>query len=195
MLLLREELREMVEHLGPGAERLGEGRRAHRQDHELLHLEAVVRVRSSVDDVHHRRRQEARLRASEVPPERYADLRRGCARRRHRHAEDRVRPEIRLRGRAVELDHRAVDRSLVERVDPERPLALDLRLDVPERVGHPLAEPPRRVAVAKLERLVLARRGSRSAPRRARSPRSRARPRPPPWDCRASPGSAVLERR
>ena len=39
--------------LGTAAQRLGKRRQAHRQNHELLHVHAVVRVGAAVDDVHH----------------------------------------------------------------------------------------------------------------------------------------------
>jgi hypothetical protein len=53
---LGEQLLQGVEHLCPVAQRLAEARRADRQDHELLHVEAVVGVRAAVDDVHLRHR-------------------------------------------------------------------------------------------------------------------------------------------
>src|SRR5947199_361529 len=45
-----EDLLEVLEHLGSPAQRLGERGSAERNDHELLDLEAVVRMRSPVHD-------------------------------------------------------------------------------------------------------------------------------------------------
>ena len=46
---------EHVVHLHTPAQGFGKAVRAHRQDHEFLHVQAVVGVRAAVDDVHHRR--------------------------------------------------------------------------------------------------------------------------------------------
>ena len=108
-----------VEALGAPPQRLGERRRADRHHHELLELELVVGVRAAVDHVHHRRRQR-----------RARSVRRGTARAAGRcesaaalataseTPEDRVRAEGRLVGGAVEVEQRAVDAALVERVEP-----------------------------------------------------------------------------
>ena len=48
---------ERVEDLGAGPQRFGKRRRAERHDHELLQVDAAVRMRTAVQDVHHRRRQ------------------------------------------------------------------------------------------------------------------------------------------
>ena len=53
---LGEHLLERVEHLRAVAQGLAEPRRTHREDHELLDVQAVVGVRAAVDDVHHRHR-------------------------------------------------------------------------------------------------------------------------------------------
>jgi hypothetical protein len=45
---------ELMEHLRADSKSLGERRRTGRNDHELLQIEAVLRVRASVDHVHHR---------------------------------------------------------------------------------------------------------------------------------------------
>ena len=44
---------EPLEHLGAPAQRLGEARRAERNQHELLEIDGVVRVGPAVQDVHH----------------------------------------------------------------------------------------------------------------------------------------------
>ena len=109
-------LLEVVEDLGAHAQRLGEARRADRDDHELLEVDRVVGVRAAVEDVHHRHGQDARRLAAEVAPQRLALLRGRGVRRGERDAEDRVGAEAALVRRAVELDQRAVEAGLVERV-------------------------------------------------------------------------------
>ena len=108
-----------MEHLGPGAQRLVEGRQPERDDHELLDLEAVVGVHAAVEDVHERRRQDARLHAAEVAPERQPHRVGRRARDRHRDAEDGVRAELALVRRAVGVEQHLVDLGLVERVEAD----------------------------------------------------------------------------
>ena len=98
-----------VEALGAPAQRLGERGRADGHQHELLQLELVVGVRAAVDHVHHRRRQHVRVRAAEVAVERLAGAVGRRARDGERDAEDGVRAERVLVGRAVEVEQRAID--------------------------------------------------------------------------------------
>src|SRR5262249_8037144 len=63
-----------VEHLRARAESFGERGKPEGYDHEFLDLEAVVGVLAAVQDVHHRRRQDAGLGAAQVAPERQTDL-------------------------------------------------------------------------------------------------------------------------
>ena len=82
-------------------------------DHELLEVGRVQGVLAAVEDVEHRHRQGARADAAEVAVERQVG---GCGRRmraRQRHAQDRVRAELALVGRAVQLEQQAVDARLV----------------------------------------------------------------------------------
>jgi hypothetical protein len=78
---------------------------------------------------------------------------------RERDAEDRVRAEVRLVGRAVELEERAVELALVVRVDPVEGRR-DHLVHVRHGPEHALAAEAFGVPVPELERLVLARRGA-----------------------------------
>ena len=55
-----------MEGLRAVSERLGEGRRANRHNHELLKVHAVVGVLATVEDVHHRNRQALGAGAAEI---------------------------------------------------------------------------------------------------------------------------------
>ncbi len=149
-----ERLLERVEDLGPGAHCLGEGGRAGWDHHELLEVDGVVGMRAAVEHVHHRHRQHPRLGAAEVSPQRLACV--GCGRLRggERDAEDGVGAQAALVGRAVRIEHRAVDALLVVRVE-----SLDRRcqlaVGVGHGVGHALAAPGA-AAVAQLHGLELA---------------------------------------
>ena len=151
---------EGVEHFRAPAHRLLEARRAKRHDHEFLEVDRVVGMDAAVDDVHHRRRQDARRRSADVAIELQVG---GFGRRlgdRQRNAEDRVGAEPRLVGRAVEGDHRLVDLDLLlgfEAADRVENVAGD-RLDRPRDA---LAAIAALVAVAQFDRLVRAGRGAR----------------------------------
>ena len=90
--------------------------------------------------------------------------RHACGRRRrraprHRDAEQRVGAEPALVRRAVERDHRLVDRPLIGGACRDR--LRDLAVDVGDRLQHALAEITLLIAVAQLERLAHARRCAR----------------------------------
>ena len=119
MAFVVEDRPERGEDLGAGPEGLGERLRADRHDHELLEVRGVLGVLAAVEDVEHRHGQRPGADPAEVAVQRQAVRRGGCVRAREGHAEDRVRPEIALVGRAVELDQRRVDPGLVGGVQPE----------------------------------------------------------------------------
>ena len=167
-----QRLLQRVEDLGAELQRLGERGRADGDDHELLEVDRVVGVRAAVEHVHHRDRQHARGLPAEVAPQRLALLGGGGARGGERDAEDRVRAEARLVRRAVEVDQRAIEARLVERVGAVDRLG-DLAVHVRDRLRDALAA-PRLPAVTQLRRLELAGRragGDRGAAGRARAQR------------------------
>src|SRR5699024_2449534 len=119
---------------------------------ELLDVDVGVRVGPAVEDVHHRDRQDVRVRTADVLVQRDpGGIRRGAGHG-QRDAEDGVRAERALVRGAVELEHRGVDRALLLDVH-----AQDLRLDVGDdgahRVEDALAQVAGLVAVTTLDGL------------------------------------------
>ena len=149
-----------LENLGAAAQRLAERLRADRHDHHLLHVEPVVGVRAAVDHVHHRHRHLHRARAAEVAIERQARLLGRGLRHRHGNREQCVRTQPGLVLGAVQVDQRAVDESLLDRVEADDGLG-DLGVHVFDRFEHALAAITALVAVAQLDRLAAAGRGAR----------------------------------
>ena len=135
---LLEHRLERVVGLGAPAHRLGEGRRADRGDHELLHVHVGVRVRAAVEDVHHRHGKHVRVRAAKVAEKLQAGGVRRRPRHGHRHADDRVRAEPRLARRPVKVDQRLVNEPLVVGLVAEQ-LILDLLGHGVDGLGDPLA--------------------------------------------------------
>ena len=161
-----QHLLQVMKDLHPHAQRLREVRRAAGHHHELLHVDVVVRVRPTVDEVHERHRQEPRRRPAQVAVQRQPDLLRRRPRRRQRDPQKGVRPELGLVRRPVERDHRLVDRRLLRRVQPDHRRAQHL-VHMLHRPQHSLAQVAAVVAISQLQRLVGARRrprGDRGAP-------------------------------
>ena len=93
---------------------------------------------AAVEDVHHRHRQNPRLRAADIAEQRQAaDIRRGFGDR-QRNAENGIGAESRLVGRAVERDHRLVDRHLILGVEPGQSIE-NVAIDGFDRLQHALA--------------------------------------------------------
>ena len=145
--------------LGPPAQRLAEGRRADRHQHELLEVDGVLGVGAAVQDVEHRDRERVRVGTAHGPVEGNLQLvghRLGAG---QRDGQDGVGPEPALVGRPVQVDQGEVDRPLVERVQPAIASAIS-PLTLATARWTPL--PPNRLAaVAQLDRLVDARRCTR----------------------------------
>ena len=156
---LLEHRLERVVGLGAPAHRLGEGRRANRGDHELLHVHVGVRVRAAVENVHHRHGKHVRVRAAKVAEKLQASGVRRRPRHGHRHADDRVGAEPRLARRPVKVDQRLVNEPLVVGLVAEQ-FILDLLGHGVDGLGDPLAA-VLGAAVAKLDGLERA--GGRAA--------------------------------
>jgi hypothetical protein len=137
--------------LGALLQRLAEGGRPDRGDHELLHVDPGVGVGAPVEDVHHRDRQHVGVRPAEVAVERQPGAVRGGTRHGQRHPEDRVGAQLGLVRAGVQVDHRLVHEPLVVGVE-----ALDRGRDLLEHGGdgllHALAAVPL-PPVAQLHRL------------------------------------------
>jgi hypothetical protein len=147
-----------VEDLGAHAQGFGEVRRADRRDHELLDVDRIVGMRAAVEDVHHRHRQQRRLRAAEIAVERLAAVARCRLGGGERHAENGVGAEPLLVLGAVEIAEALVDGALVARIRAGQRLA-DLAVHRLHGAFHALAAIAL-AAVAKLMRLMRAGRGA-----------------------------------
>ena len=156
---LVEQLGEVVEDLDPHAQALRERLRPGRDHHELLQLERVARVRTPVDHVQHRHRQDVRAGPADPAVQRHARTRRRGPRGRQRAAEHSVRSEPRLVFRPVQLEQDGIHGALVVGVDAQQ-CGAELSAHVGDRFRDALAE-PRLAAVPQLERLVHAGRSAR----------------------------------
>ena len=110
---------ERVVHLGTPAQRLDEAGRADGRHHELLDVNAGVGVRTAVEDVHHRHRQDVRVRPTDVAEQRQLGRIGGRFGDGQRDAQDRVATQPGLVGGAVEVYQRLVDQPLVVGVESD----------------------------------------------------------------------------
>ena len=147
-----------VENLGAPAQRFGKFLRAVRHNHELLRIHGIVGVRAAVQDVHHRHRQQARRDAAQIAIQRRL-LRRGRrARHGHRDRQNRVRAQLALVRSAVQLDHVPVDRPLAAPHPAQQRTARCASSIFVTALQRAFAQVARLIAVAKLDRFMLARR-------------------------------------
>ena len=157
-LLLQYAL-EGVEDLGDGLQTFAEGVEAMRHDHEFLEIDRGIGVRATVDDVGHGHREHLGVRSTEVFEDRLTEGGRSGLGVGEGDGQDGVRAELGLRFGAIDVQHDAVHRELVEGVEADE-FRGDLGGDVLDGLAHALAEIALLVAVAEFDGFVLARAGA-----------------------------------
>ena len=167
--LPQDALQDMID-LDSPAQRFVKVAGSHRQDHEFLDVQAIVGMRATVEDVHHRRGHRGRPGAKSAV-ERLALRGRGGPGGGQGNGQDRVGPEPRPVGGAVQRDHSGVKLVLALAVGAEKGLA-DLAVDMAH--GRLDAAPAKAagIPVAQLDRFARAGGGPRG-------------------HCRPAPGSAA----
>lgn len=141
-----------VEDLGAHPDGLGEGGRADGRDHELLEVERIVGVRTAIDDVHHRHRQQPGVDAADVAVQGETVGGSGRLGGGQRDAEQGIGAEPRLGLRTVEFDHRAVHGRLALGVQPDHRVR-DALVDGVDGAANSLAVEAGWVSVAEFDRL------------------------------------------
>ncbi len=114
---------------------------------------------ATVEDIHHRDRQDARVRAAQIAVQRQARLFSRGARDGQRHTQHGVRADATLVLAAVHLTHEVVDADLVERIEANDDFG-ELLVDVGDRLEDALAKEALLITITKLMCLVDARRGA-----------------------------------
>ncbi len=146
-------LQRVVDFAAP-AQGFGKGRRAQGHDEEFLHIHRLpAGVRAAVEDVHHRRGQHVSVHAAQVAVKRQLQGSRRGLRHRQADAQNGVRTQFGLVGRAIQFQHPLVDGLLLCGVPADEFLGQD-GVDVFHRPQHTLAVVAALVAVAQFQRLV-----------------------------------------
>ena len=156
-LLLENRLQGVVD-LGAPAQRFLEARCADGSNHELLDVDTGVCVCATVEDVHHRDRENVSVGATDVAEQLEARGLGGGASHGKRGTEQSVCAETRLVRGAVRVEQRLVDRALLGCVDAD-----DGRSDLAEHSLHGLLDALSAVAcatVAQFDGFVLTRRSA-----------------------------------
>src|SRR5262249_48076581 len=107
-----------MKYFGTVSKRFGECWRAFGHDHEFLKIDRRVGVSSTVDDIHHWNRQHLCVRAAQIAKKRQIKLRRSRVCHSERGSKNRVGTELFLVSSAIERDHCAIDRYLIESIHP-----------------------------------------------------------------------------
>ena len=154
---LLEERLQSVKHLRRPAQRLTERGSPRRHNHELLRIHGVRCVRAAVEDVHHRHGQNVCLKAAEEAIERDILRLRRRIRCRNRNSKDRIRTELGLVLRAVQIEHRLIDRVDIACLEARKRRS-DLFIYILDSLGNSFAAEFRLVAVTQLECFELPRR-------------------------------------
>jgi hypothetical protein len=144
--LLVQQLLQRVKDLGAATQCFAERILTHRQDHELLEVEAVVGVFATVDDVHHRHRHLHRPGTTKIAVERQAGFLGRRLGHRHRNREHGVGTETRLVVGAVEMNQRLIDERLFLGIEANDRLG-NLGVHILDGLQHPLAEIASGIAV------------------------------------------------
>ena len=124
-------------------------------DHEFLDVDRGIGVRATVHDVHHGHRQGLGIDAAQVAEQGLADAFRGRLGAGQRNGEDGVGAQLLLGRGAVQLDHDAVHAGLVKHLHADQ-LRGDQLIGIFDGLAHALAQVAFLVAIAQLDRLVLA---------------------------------------
>ena len=109
-----EYLLQSVEDFSTHTETFAEAASTNGADHEFLEGDRSVRVRATIDDVHHRYRQHVGIGTTDIAVEGDVEVLSSSLSDSERYTEDSVSTEVALGLRTIESDHLHVDLALVE---------------------------------------------------------------------------------
>src|SRR2546430_1692212 len=85
-------------------------------NHELLHVNTVININTTVHHIHHQHKQQVSTRSTNIAIKQQTHLINNRLRGRKRCTQDRIHPQINLVQGAVELDQRGVHQALINNV-------------------------------------------------------------------------------
>ncbi len=144
-----------MEHLCAHADTLFEAASAYRTNHEFLEADRSVRVSATVDDVHHRNRENICVATADIAIERHVEIVGSSLGNSERNAEDSVSAEVRLSRSAVKGKHNVVYANLVKSAMAYKSVG-NRAVYICNCLLHAFAHIAALVAVTEFESLVLA---------------------------------------
>ena len=146
---------EVMENFGAHAQRIGEGFRANRLNHELLDVDVVIGMLAAVDDVHHRNGHRvdawSAIQIGDVRVQRHALGLSSSLGRSQGHSEDGVGTQGSFVLSTVEGNHRQVEGLLVGGIFAQQQVA-DRAIDISHGLQHTLAQVTALVAITQFQR-------------------------------------------
>ena len=155
-----ENFLKIVENLGTHLNGLGESRCSNRTDHELLESNWCVRVRTTVDDVHHGNRKDFSIGSAEILVEWQAGSCCCGTRNRQRSSEEGIGPKIFLICGPIEREHGIVDARLIAGAISEKSRS-DFVINVGNSSEDAFAQKAGIISIAEFPSFVLPRARSR----------------------------------
>ena len=137
--LVDQELLERMKHLGAVTHSFAKAGCAHRNNHEFLDVQVVVGMSAPIDDVHHGHRHLHGTAAAEITVQRQASLFSGGACHGHADSQHGVRAQPRFVLGAVKVNQRAVQKSLLTRVQTQHSFG-DFGVDMFDGLEHAFAQ-------------------------------------------------------
>ncbi len=140
-----------MENLRTVAQRLAKVRRADGQDHEFLDVQAIVGVRTAIDDVHHRHRHDRFAALADIFEKRQLLGIRSRMGRGQGNRQQRVGAEAALGLGAIQVDHDLIEAFLITGIVAQQRLP-QYGIDVLDGLQHALAAIALRIPVTQLHR-------------------------------------------
>ena len=149
-----------MEDFGTHAHGFREALRADWHDHEFLDVDRIVSMRAAIDDVHHRRRQNAGIGSTHISVEGHSRALGSSFCKCHGDAQNRIRAEAGLVFRSIQIDHQHVDHALFGCVQTSQ-FVEDFTIHGVNGLQHALAEITRLVPITLFMGLIRTRRSAR----------------------------------
>ena len=131
-------------------------------DHKFLHVDTGIRVRATVEDIHHRYRQNVGIRAADIAIERQRCRISGSLGHCHGYAQDRIGAQLGFVLGTIQLQHYCIDQALIISYLASQLISNDF-VDVFDRLQNALTQVTRST-IAQLMRFVLTSRSTRRYP-------------------------------
>src|SRR5690606_33140402 len=142
---------EVMEYLGPHAKSITEGICPDRHNHKFLKIDAVVRVGSSIENIHHGHGQNMRVGPTYIPVQRHTKFIGSGFGSGQRNTQDSVGSQPGFIVGAIEFDHQIIEITLVTDFGTDQSSG-DYFIDVVNGIEHSFPQDPVLVLVAKLDR-------------------------------------------